>query len=126
MVDSISGQLASALSPCASTDRPLLAEVELVEAPSFRSAFTLDLPATFARTPLSDFERFQLCRIRAETSDQHIWLSAHPWDRRKVADIDAFTAEQKRLQALGSDVTQTPTESLTIRGVRAVRWRTEH
>ncbi len=125
VVHSISGKFASALTPCAGADQPLLAEVELVEAPDFHSAFALDLPATFAQTPLSDFERFQLCRIRAYSSDQHIWLSAHSWDRRKVLDTAAFAAEQRREQSLGSDITQTPTEPLTIQGIPALRWETE-
>jgi hypothetical protein len=126
VVHSISGKFASNFSPCAAADHPLLAEVELVESSDFRSAFTLDLPTTFAQIPPSDFERFELCRIRAYSSHQHIWLAAHSWDRRKVAEIDAFAAEQKRAQSLAGDITQTPTESLTIQGIPALRWETEH
>ena len=126
VIHSISGKVASTFSPCASADQPFLAEVELIESPDFRSVFTLDLPATFAQKPLSDFERFELCRIRAYSSHQHIWLSAHSWDRRRVADVDAFATEQKRVQTLLGDITQTPTERLTIQSIPALRWETEH
>jgi hypothetical protein len=125
-VRSVSGKLASHFSACANAEQPFLAEVALSESPDFRSGFALDLPAAFAQMPLSDTQRFELCRMRAQSSQGHIWLSAYSWDRRKVPDIDAFAAEQKRVQTLRGDITQTATERLTIQGVPALRWNTEH
>jgi hypothetical protein len=126
VIQSVSGKFASSFSPCTPRDQPLLAEVEFVESTEFRSAFTLDLPATFTSMPLSDVERFELVRVRAYSSTLHMWLSAHSWDRRKIPDIDAFAADQKNLQTLPGNITQTATEHLTVQGIPALRWQTEY
>jgi hypothetical protein len=126
VIQSVSGKFASSFSPCSPPGQPLLAEVEFIESPAFRSGFTLDLPATFTSTPLSDGERFDLVRVRAYSSSQHMWLSAHSWDRRTIPDIDAFAADQKHLQTLPGNITQTATEHLTVQGIPALRWQTEY
>jgi hypothetical protein len=126
VVRSVSGKLASRFSNCAGAEQPVLTEVELIESPEFRSTFSLDLPATFDQMPLSDFERFELFRVRAYSDSKHVVLTAHSWDRRKVGDVDAFVAAQKEAQTAPGDITQTPTERLTIQGIPALRWETEH
>ena len=126
VIHSLSGKFASSFSPCSGGDKPLLAEVEFIESPDFHAAFALDIPETFTPAARSDFERFELSRIRAYSSSRHMWLTAHSWDRRRVSDIDAFAAEQKRVQTLRGDITQTPTERVTIKGVPALRWQTEY
>jgi hypothetical protein len=126
VIQSVSGKFASSFSPCSPPDQPLLAEVEFIESPEYHSAFSLDLPATFTSKPLSEVERFELVRVRAYSSTQHMWLSAHSWDRRKISDIDAFATDQKQLQTLPGNITQTATEHLTVRGIPALRWQTEY
>jgi hypothetical protein len=125
VIQSIAGKFASSFSPCSSPGQPLLAEVQIIEAAEFHPAFTLDLPATFTSRTLSDIERFELYRARAYSSTEHMWLAARSWDRRKLPDLESFAAEQKQLQTLPGNVTQTPTEHLTVQGIPALRWQTE-
>jgi hypothetical protein len=125
-IRSLSGKLSSRFSPCAGREQPILAEVEFIESADFHSTLAIDLPADFSRKTLSERERFAIYRVRASDSSHQIYLWVKSWDRRKVADPDAFVDEQRRAQTLLGAITQTPAEHLTIQGVPALRWETQH
>ena len=124
-IRSVSGKFASQLSPCKSDALPILARVKFTESPTFHSSVAVTLPTDIIVKDLSERERFDKIRLRAEHKSGHARLWVKSWDRRTVPDFDAFAEHLKHEQGTGSDTTQGSTEHLTIHGAPALRWDTE-
>ena len=111
---------------CSNPGEPTLAEVAFAESPSFHSTFAIDLPPNFITEKLPERERFDNYRLRADHKSNRIWVWVRSWERRLVIDFDALAEHEKLVQAGRPATTRSPTERVTIRGVPALRWETEH